>query len=47
MRIAMTKEARRKILLLASKPNIELRDKLVRCYVVLGTLLYMAQRLGH
>ena len=34
MRIAIAKEAfNRKISLLSSKPNIELKKKLVRCYV--------------
>ena len=39
MRIVMTKEAfNREISLLASKPTIELRKKLVRCYVWSNTL---------
>ena len=41
--IVLSKEAfNRKISLLASKLNIELRKKLVRCYVMIGALLYMA-----
>ena len=46
MRIAMTKEAfNRKISLLTSKLNTELRKKLVR--YMFGALPYMAQRAAH
>ena len=45
MRIVIAKEAfNRKMSLLKSKLNIELREKLG---VMFGALLYMAQRLGH
>ena len=46
MKIVMVKEAfNRKISLLTSKLNIELRKKLVR--FMFRALLYMAQRPGH
>jgi hypothetical protein len=46
MRIAVAKEAfNRKISLLTSNLNVELRMKLVRC--MFGALLYIAQRPGH
>jgi hypothetical protein len=48
MRNVMDKEAfNRKISLLASKLNIELRKKLIGCYTVFGAFRYMAQRPGH
>ena len=47
MKIATEKEAlNRKILLLTSKLNIELKKKLVND-VMYGALLYMAQRPGY
>ena len=46
MRITIANEAfNRKISLLTCKLNIEIRKKLVRCYV--WSIFYMAQRPGH
>jgi hypothetical protein len=48
MRIVISKEAfNRKISLLTTKLNIELRKKLVRFYVLKHCFTYMAQRPEH